>query len=128
MFENRLHEVAVLFLSLEDPAVLRGLIEVAHPREVEAVIGHGEIGEGMAPVLEHAVVHGLELVEHIGVVVEAAGPEDMVVSAPDNGEGVDLDVTEMLYGAGDAFLTSGEGGLFAEELGLEGQTAGGCDG
>src|SRR6266702_6622022 len=51
----------------------------------------------MRPVFEHALVDALGLTQIRAPVIRDAGPENMVVGALDDVDGVDLDVAEMLY-------------------------------
>ena len=71
-----------------------------HAAHVVAIIGHGDVRGGVGPVFEDATVVGQQLVQHPGIVVGLAAPEGVFVGPMDNGDGVDLHVTEAFDGLG----------------------------
>lgn len=106
-------ELGGVFAPLELGAV------VAHEGKRVAVVAGGEVGGGVVPVFEGGGFR-LQGVEVLGPVVGHARPEDVMVGALDDVDGVDLDVTEVLEGGEGAGRAEAEGGgSFSQTLSAE---------
>jgi hypothetical protein len=70
----------------------------------------------MGPVFEHALVDALGLAQICAPVVGNAAPQDMVVAALDDIDGVDLDIAEMGNGVRHGLRAGTEGCGLIEPL------------
>src|SRR6185312_9410204 len=77
-------------------------------------VGRRHIGQRVGPVFEHAFVDALGLAEIRAPIIGDAGPEDMVVAALDDVDGVDLNIAEMGERIGDGLRTCAERGGHVE--------------
>ena len=80
-----------------EPRVFAGA-NALHAHGGKAVITHRQISGGMRPVLEDMALP-YQGVEMVGLIIVRTCPQDMMVGAGDDGDGVDLYVTEMFDGA-----------------------------
>ena len=62
----------------------------------------------MGPIFENAAIFGEEFAEHLRREVRLASPDDMVVRALDDGNGVDLHITEVLNDLPGSFLAAAD--------------------
>lgn len=112
-----------VFLAKEGfaPPVVGG----GHARQIVAIICHGYVGGGVCPVFEDASVYGEQLAEHVGGEAGVVVPEDVVVRAFDDGDGVDLYVAEAFDYLCGAFFAGRYGRMIIETLRADGEAAGG---
>ncbi|HVX46215.1 MAG TPA: hypothetical protein VHC49_20150 [Mycobacteriales bacterium] len=78
----------------------------------------------MRDVLENALLHGLQLMQIRPVVPRNAVPQDVMVAAFDDVNGVDLHVTEVLDRGQDRLRSGAERLLLVEPLGTKPDPAG----
>ncbi len=71
-----------------------------HGGKEEAQILCRHVGQRMGPVFEHASVDALGLAQIRAPVIRDAGPQNVMVAALDDVDGVDLDITEMFHRGG----------------------------
>jgi hypothetical protein len=69
-----------------------------HRRHEEAQIPGRDVGQGVGPVFEHALVDALGLAQIGTGIGRNAVPENVVMAALDHVDGVDLHITEVLDG------------------------------
>ena len=79
----------------------------------------------MGPVFEYAFVDGLRLPQIGAAVVRDAGEQDVMVTALDDVDGVDLDIAEMRDRIGGRLRSVAEGRGVVEPLRVQPDAAGG---
>lgn len=125
LFDTREHAAHGFFQVRRIFTPMNFAFEFLHQGAGETVVAHGEVGGGVVPVFEDGAVGVVQLMEHVGVVIGDVGPEDVVVGALDDGDGVDLDVAEVFDGAeGGGFALAERCGAFGKALGAQGNQAG----
>ena len=90
-----------------------------HGRNKEAHVAGRHVGQRMGPVFEHAFVDALGLTQIGAPIAGDPAPENMVVAALDDVDGVDLHIAEMFDGGGCRLRALAERRRRIEPLGAE---------
>jgi hypothetical protein len=90
-----------------------------HRGNKEAHIPGRHIGQGVGPVFEHAFVDALGLTQIGAPIFGDPSPENMVMAALDDVDGVDLHIAEMFNGGGGRLRALAERPRRVEPLGAE---------
>ena len=93
----------MLLLPLAEPRSVAGTVSL-HPRDVEAVIGHREKGDGMGPVLKDTTIDRDQIVQEPGLIVRAPCPKCVMMCALDHSDRIDLHISQMFNDLSNAFF------------------------
>ena len=104
------------------PALRGGPVGLHVGQEV-ADVGRGHVAERVRPVFEHGLVGRLRLPEVAAPVAGDAAPQNVMMAALDDVDGVDLHVAQVRDRRGDGVRTRAEGRGPVEPLGREPQPA-----
>src|SRR5262249_47186073 len=95
-----------------------------HSTDIEAHILGWQVGEGMRPIFEHALVDALGLAQMLALVARDARVENVMVAALDHVDGIDLHVAQMRYRGTRRRGTVAERRIGVEPLRLEPDASG----
>ena len=85
----------MLLLPFAEPCSVADAVSL-HPRDVEAVIGHWEKGDGVGPVLKDTTIDCSQIVQERRLIVRTPCPKCVMMCALDHGDGIDLKISQML--------------------------------